>query len=323
MEFAGQTCNTLEELWKGHEMEIAALDEEIGAKMMACKKKEKKQMEVHTEQMMYDLKARHRDEEDELEEYLESGAPENGEMSSKDDTEDTSAEDAKALEIERAAARIVEEKKDAEEKRIAKAKRKKEKKNAAEDKKLMEKEQISNEAGPSLRELELQSIGTKLLNENLIVKEIPSDGNCLYRAIADQLDLVGHTEIGKKLDYKALRIKAAKYMRENSADFLPFLDLEGDGGIDAQYTKYCGNVEGVKGGEVVWGGQMEVQALCKALMLDIHIYDALAPVVVMEGSEEEGEGAKGPLKLTYHRHYFSLGEHYNSVQIKSGSDEKE
>jgi len=43
------------------------------------------------------------------------------------------------------------------------------------------KDAIKESSGPSLRELELQQINSALVKENMVVKEILSDGNCLYR----------------------------------------------------------------------------------------------------------------------------------------------
>lgn len=42
---------------------------------------------------------------------------------------------------------------------------------------------IQAEAGPSLREIELEKINKQLLAENLCIKPISSDGHCLYRLV--------------------------------------------------------------------------------------------------------------------------------------------
>ena len=59
-----------------------------------------------------------------------------------------------------------------------------------------------------------------------------------------------------------------------------------------------------------WGGQIELRALAVCLERQIHIYDASTGVLVM-GEQFDAFNA---LKVTYHRHYYSLGEHYNSVE---------
>jgi hypothetical protein len=43
------------------------------------------------------------------------------------------------------------------------------------------KETIKQSSGPSMREIELGQINSTLAKESLRVKEILSDGNCLYR----------------------------------------------------------------------------------------------------------------------------------------------
>lgn len=43
------------------------------------------------------------------------------------------------------------------------------------------KEEIRASVGPSLRDVELDKIKLQLSKESLTIKEIISDGNCLYR----------------------------------------------------------------------------------------------------------------------------------------------
>lgn len=58
----------------------------------------------------------------------------------------------------------------------------------------------------------------KLAEKQLQIKEISSDGHCMYRAVEDQL-----TERGSSLRIQELRAQTAQYMRSHEADFLPFL----------------------------------------------------------------------------------------------------
>jgi OTU domain-containing protein 6 len=71
-----------------------------------------------------------------------------------------------------------------------------------------------------------------------------------------------------------------------------------------------------------WGGQFEIQALSKSLKKQIHIIQALSKSLKKQihiiqanspllkiGEEFLGE----PLRISYHKHAFGLGEHYNSV----------
>lgn len=58
----------------------------------------------------------------------------------------------------------------------------------------------------------------KLAEKQLQIKEMSSDGHCLYRAVEDQL-----IERGRTLGIKELRAETAQYMRSHADDFLPFL----------------------------------------------------------------------------------------------------
>ena len=60
-----------------------------------------------------------------------------------------------------------------------------------------------------------------------------------------------------------------------------------------------------------WGGQVELLALSSVLRRSIEVIQADGPPMVV------GEHFTGPrLLLSYHRHAYGLGEHYNSVRPK-------
>lgn len=62
-----------------------------------------------------------------------------------------------------------------------------------------------------------------------------------------------------------------------------------------------------------WGGQPELRALASELRCCIWVHSAIGAVVKM------GEAFGGPpLHVSFHRHYYSLGDHYNSV-VPDGS----
>ena len=64
---------SLEELEARHSIETAELEVQTAAQLKACKKKERAYYEAHAQQQLYDLQARHRDEIEELEEWVEAG----------------------------------------------------------------------------------------------------------------------------------------------------------------------------------------------------------------------------------------------------------
>ena len=101
---------------------------------------------------------------------------------------------------------------------------------------------MKTNTGPSAREIELNAINIQLLPLKLIIKEIISDGNCLFRAIADQLPLLIpiypylaeylHTnstkyntnEIG--YNYIILRKIASRHISDHFDEYGPFLGFE-------------------------------------------------------------------------------------------------
>ncbi|KAJ3055141.1 OTU domain-containing protein 6B [Rhizophlyctis rosea] len=123
------------------------------------------------------------------------------------------------------------------------------------------------------KEIEDAAIAKLIEPLALSIKQIPPDGHCLYNAVAHQLSL--HDQSDSK-SYKELRHIAAEYMRKNPDDFMPFLvNNQGDCYNDAEYKQYCNTVEET----ALWGGQLEIQALSKALGRPIHIVQMGSPVL--------------------------------------------
>ncbi len=81
---------------------------------------------------------------------------------------------------------------------------------------------------------------------------------------------------------------------------------------ECSFEEYCDKVSSPILAE--WGGQVELLALSAALRRRICIYDALQPMIVMDSLNiGESDTEVLPLRLSFHRHFYSLGEHYNSV----------
>ena len=88
-------------------------------------------------------------------------------------------------------------------------------------------------------------------------------------------------------------------MKSNSGQYLPFLSLS-----PPEFEVYCNKMGSTK----EWGGQVELLALTNVLRKPIEVVQAEGSPMVM------GEHFDGPkLVITYHRHAYGLGEHYNSV----------
>lgn len=87
-----------------------------------------------------------------------------------------------------------------------------------------------------------------------------------------------------------------------------------------------------------WGGHLELRALSEGLKRPIVVYSASQPKLVLgedylsqPGSPKNGEdassdatdgdddGSHAPILLSYHLHYYTLGEHYNQVVPEEGA----
>ncbi|PON96637.1 OTU domain containing protein [Trema orientale] len=166
------------------------------------------------------------------------------------------------------------------------------------------------------RAIEDEKLEKKLEPLGLTVTEIKPDGHCLYRAVEDQLAVLSGGP--SPYNYQELRELVAAYMRKNASDFLPFFLSENaleDGSDDSlahKFESYCKEIEST----AAWGGQLELEALTHCLRKHIMIFSGSFPDVEM-GKEYKSNGetaASGSsIRLSYHKHAFGLGEHYNSV----------
>lgn len=189
----------------------------------------------------------------------------------------------------------------------AKAKKKHDKRDIKEKvREEMKKEIQASSAGQSQRENETSIIAALLTKEGLLIKPILSDGHCLYRSISDQLHLNPRPPTSPILGFQQLRERTAAHLRAHAADYAPFLGLDAD---SIEFAAYCDNIVNQQLAE--WGGQIEIQALCESLQRKIHVYSADAPLLRM--GEDTVASDAPPLRISYHKHYYALGEHYNSV----------
>ncbi|CDP12903.1 unnamed protein product [Coffea canephora] len=133
----------------------------------------------------------------------------------------------------------------------------------------------------SERVAENERLEKKLEPLGLVINEMKPDGHCLYRAVEDQLAL----QAG---------------------------DGESTDTLAEKFENYCTEVEST----AAWGGQLELGALTHCLKKHIMIFSGSFPDVEM-GNEYKFVGGNGlsnkSIMLSYHRHAFGLGEHYNSV----------
>lgn len=126
-----------------------------------------------------------------------------------------------------------------------------------------------------------------------------------FRAIADQFNLSSLPNSTGKLDFQAVRRLAADHIRSNAEVYAPFMGISAS---SEDFNTYCFKVESSELAE--WGGELELRALAEALQREILVYSADAPVLTMTAVYVSNPI---PLRLSFHQHYYSLGEHYNSV----------
>ncbi|KAJ8898816.1 hypothetical protein K2173_007241 [Erythroxylum novogranatense] len=166
------------------------------------------------------------------------------------------------------------------------------------------------------RMIEDEKLKKKLEPHGLIVNQIKPDGHCLYRAVEDQL--ASFSGGSSPYTFQDLRKMVAGYMRENSSDFIPFFlsdnTTEGDSNISVadRFEKYCVEVEST----AAWGGHLELGALSHCLGKHIMIFSGSFPDVEIGKEYLSAEGAyssNASIMLSYHKHAFGLGEHYNSL----------
>ncbi|OIT08347.1 PREDICTED: OTU domain-containing protein 6B-like [Nicotiana attenuata] len=166
------------------------------------------------------------------------------------------------------------------------------------------------------RVIENEKLERKLEPLGLTIIEIKPDGHCLYRAVENQLAL--HSGGLSPYTYLELRHMAAGYMTKHATDFLPFFlsenmsEGESDDSVVERFENYCREVETT----AAWGGQLELGALTHVLKKHIMIFSGSFPDVEM-GKEYKSDSSTSScnlsIMLSYHRHAFGLGEHYNSV----------
>ncbi|KAG5888459.1 hypothetical protein JTB14_017187 [Gonioctena quinquepunctata] len=191
----------------------------------------------------------------------------------------------------------------------AQKRRNKRENEAKEREKRIAEQAEKNKEGPRILETNAMKQALKLIN--LKLHNIPADGNCLYLAINHQLQVTGRSTHS----VNELRKVTADFMQKNKDEFLPFMCNELDESeivSEEQFDNYCKDVATTK----LWGGQLELRALSNILKTPIKVIQATGPPTL------QGEQFKGPeLILTYHRHLYRLGEHYNSTVPTTGDED--
>ncbi|KAF9601698.1 hypothetical protein IFM89_022118 [Coptis chinensis] len=125
---------------------------------------------------------------------------------------------------------------------------------------------------------------------DLKVIEVTADGNCFFRAVADQLE-------GNEEEHGKYRRMVVQYIVKHREDFEPFIE---DG---VPFDEYCKSMEE----ESTWAGNMELQAASLVTRSNICVHRIMEPRWYIRNFHYHAR----IIHLSYHNE-----EHYNSVRSK-------
>uniref|UniRef100_A0A8C1V005 OTU domain-containing protein 3 n=1 Tax=Cyprinus carpio TaxID=7962 RepID=A0A8C1V005_CYPCA len=134
---------------------------------------------------------------------------------------------------------------------------------------------------------QLQALGLKL-------REVPGDGNCLFRALGDQLE--GHSR-----GHLRLRQETVQYMMTHRQDFEPFVE------DDVPFTEHLSNLSQPG----TFAGNDAIVAFARSQQLKVVIHQLNAPLWEINGTEKP---SCRELHIAYR-----YGDHYDSVR-KTGDN---
>ncbi|KAB1214742.1 OTU domain-containing protein 3 [Morella rubra] len=131
---------------------------------------------------------------------------------------------------------------------------------------------------------QLDALGLKIV-------QVTADGNCFFRALADQLE-------GNEAEHKKYRSMVVEYILKNRETFEPFIEDE------VPFDEYCELMEK----EGTWAGHMELQAASLVTHSNMCIHRSMSPRWYIRNFDDCGARM---VHLSYHDE-----EHYNSVRTK-------
>jgi len=149
-----------------------------------------------------------------------------------------------------------------------------------------------------LSTIETEKMEKQRIELGLTLKDIASDGNCLFRAFEHQLSSAGMENVPT---HQELRAEVADYLITHKDNFLPFMEEPWD--TDAGYANY---VEKIRGSE--WGGNVEISAFSQMYEVRVEVYQGHGEHIIHIGEDYPN----GPVRLSFHRHLYTC-PHYNSL----------
>ena len=138
----------------------------------------------------------------------------------------------------------------------------------------------------------------KLHSLNYILHIVPSDGNCIFSSISDQV-------YGTDKHNLIIREKCMDYIEKNSVYYSQFIE-----GGEKQMSAYIER----KRKKGIWGDNLEIQALSEIYKRPIEIYIEPGKPISTLNDNKFGNN-RFPIKISYHGN-----KHYNSIvpSVKSG-----
>ncbi|XP_073144937.1 OVARIAN TUMOR DOMAIN-containing deubiquitinating enzyme 7 isoform X3 [Henckelia pumila] len=141
------------------------------------------------------------------------------------------------------------------------------------------------------RETDISELRAELDGLGLKIIQVTPDGNCFFRALADQLE-------GNEDKHEKYRNMVVRFIKNNREMFEPFVEDE------VPFDEYCRAM----GQEGNWAGHVELQAASLATHCNICIHRLRSPRLYAHNFDVH----EAPqIHLSYHD-----GEHYNSVRLK-------
>ncbi|MCP3925193.1 MAG: hypothetical protein GY714_21675, partial [Desulfobacterales bacterium] len=169
---------------------------------------------------------------------------------------------------------------------------------AKKKKSKMEKqgEKNSNKGNKEKKLVQRYLLPDELLFEKFLIERtgyrinpIKRDGNCLFRAVADQV-------FGDPREHAAIRNMCANHMEENPAFFYEFVKY-----LNPEFKQYISNLR--RDGE--WGGDPEITALSEILNSPIEVYQ----------NSEIPRTVKTAINGNNTLRLFYKNNHYGSIRI--------
>ncbi|XP_061188419.1 OTU domain-containing protein 3-like [Saccostrea echinata] len=135
------------------------------------------------------------------------------------------------------------------------------------------------------------SFSAQLGKLGLQLRDIPGDGNCLFRALGDQMEGHGRNHFKYRFD-------VVTYMSDNRADFEPFVE------DDVPFDKHLSNL--CKLG--TYAGNDAIVAFARLHYVNVVIHQLNAPFLLIQGNQSS-TGQIKQIHIAYHN-----GDHYSSVR---------